>query len=91
MTIRDIKILSKIIKSRLDLGLPLDSSINSEFENNTKYKNLIFSDGVDLIYEFFNFERKIKSNFLTQSVQKINSYSLINKVFTEIADRGIFS
>jgi 2-octaprenyl-6-methoxyphenol hydroxylase len=91
MTIRDIKILSKIIKSRLDLGLPLDSSINSEFENNTKYKNLIFSDGVDLIYEFFNFERKIKSNFLTKSVQKINSYSLINKVFTEIADRGIFS
>ena len=36
-------------------------------------------------------ERKIKSNFLTKSVQKINNYSLINKVFTEIADRGIFS
>jgi len=91
MTIRDIKILSKIIKSRLDLGLQFDSSINSEFENDTKHKNLIFSDGVDLIYEFFNIERKIKSNFLTKSVQKINNYSLINKVFTEIADRGIFS
>ncbi len=90
MIIRDIKILSKIIKNRIDLGLPFDSSINTEFENNAKHKNLIFSNGVDLIYEFFNFERKIKSNFLSKSVKKINKYSLINKIFTKIADRGIF-
>ena len=91
MTIRDIKILSKIIKNRLDLGLPLDSSINIEFENNAKHKNFIFSNGVDLIHEFFNFERKMKSNFLSKSVQKINEYPLINRIFTKIADRGIFS
>ncbi|MDB0054054.1 FAD-dependent monooxygenase [Candidatus Pelagibacter sp.] len=91
MTIRDIKILSNIIKNRLDLGLPLDISINTEFENNVKYKNLIFSSGIDLIHEFFNFERKIKNNFLSKSVQKINKNPLINKVFTKIADRGIFS
>ena len=91
MTIRDIKILSNIIKSRLDLGLPLDISINTEFENNAKHKNLIFSNGVDLIHEFFNLERKIKSNFLSKSIQKINNYSLINKIFTKIADKGIFS
>ena len=91
MTIRDIKILSKIIKNRLDLGLPLDSSINIEFENNAKHKNFIFSNGVDLIHEFFNFERKMKSNFLSKSIQKINEYPLINRIFTKIADRGIFS
>ena len=90
MTIRDIKILSNIIKKRLDLGLSLDSSINTEFENNVKHKNLIFSNGVDLIYEFFNFERKMKSKFLSKSVKKINKYPLINKVFTKIADEGIF-
>ena len=50
MTIRDIKILSKIIEKKLDLGLPIYSSINTEFENNSKYKNLIFSNGIDLIY-----------------------------------------
>ena len=60
MTIRDIKILSNIIKNRLDLGLPFDSSINIEFENIVKYKNLIFSNGVDLVHEFFNFERKTR-------------------------------
>ncbi|MAJ65702.1 MAG: ubiquinone biosynthesis protein UbiB [Candidatus Pelagibacter sp.] len=90
MTIRDIKIFTSIIKNRMDLGLPLDNSINIEFENNAKYKNLIFSSGIDLIHEFFNFERKIKSKFLSKSVQKINKYPLINKVFKTIADRGIF-
>ena len=89
MTIRDIKILSNIIKNRLDLGLPFDKSINIEFENKVKYKNFIFSNGVDLVYEFFNFERKIRSDFLSKSVQKIGRYPLINKMFTKIADRGI--
>ena len=91
MTIRDIKLLSNIIKSRLDLGLPLDNSINTEFENSAKHKNLIFSKGVDLIHEFFNFERKIKNNFLSKSIQRINKNKLINKVFTRIADRGTLS
>ena len=91
MTVRDIKLLSNIIKDRLDLGLQLDSSINKEFENKAKYKNLIFLNGVDLIYKFFDFERKIKNNFLSKSVQKINNYQLINKVFKKIADEGIFS
>ena len=91
MTVRDIKLLFNIIKNKLDLGLPLDSSINTEFENSAKYKNLIFLNGVDLIYEFFNFERKIKNTFLSKSVQKINNYQLINKVLTKIADEGIFS
>jgi 2-octaprenyl-6-methoxyphenol hydroxylase len=89
MTIRDIKILSNIIKNRLDLGLPFDKSINIEFENKVKYKNFIFSNGVDLVHEFFNFERKIRSDFLSKSVQKIGRYPLINKMFTKIADRGI--
>jgi 2-octaprenyl-6-methoxyphenol hydroxylase len=91
MTIRDIKILFDILKNKLDLALPLDSSINVEFEKNVKHKNFIFSNGVDFIYEFFNFERKIKSKFLSRSVQKINNYPFINKVLTKIADRGFFS
>ena len=91
MTIRDIKILAGIIKNRLDLGLPLDSSINKEFENIVKNKNLIFSNGIDLIHEFFNLERKTNTRFLSKSVQKLNNFKLINKAFTKIADKGIFS
>ena len=33
MTIRDIKILLDIVKSKLEVGLPLDKTVNIEFEN----------------------------------------------------------
>ena len=77
MTIRDIKILINIIKNKIDLGLPLDSSVNDEFENKSKHKNFIFSNGIDLIHEFFNFERKIKNNILSKSVQFIRKKFII--------------
>jgi 2-octaprenyl-6-methoxyphenol hydroxylase len=89
MTIRDIKILLDIIKDRLDVGLPLDSSVNIEFQKNLRHKNLIFSNGVDLIHEFFNIERKMKSSFLTKSVKLIGKHPMVNKLFTKIADRGV--
>ena len=89
MTIRDIKILTNIIKNKINLGLQFDSSINEEFEKNLKHKNFIFSNGVDLIYEFFNIERKTKSDLLSKSIQFFGKNSFVNKVFTKIADKGI--
>ena len=89
MTIRDIKTLISIIKNRQDLGLPLDSSVNNEFENSVKHKNFIFSNGIDLIHEFFNVERKTKNNILSKSVQLIGNSFSANKIFTKIADKGI--
>ena len=89
MTIRDIKIFLNIIKNRANLGLPIDSSINSEFENKTKHINFIFANGVDLIHEFFNLERKIKNNLLGKSVQFIGKNSYINKLFINAANNGI--
>ena len=91
MTIRDIKVLMNIIKDKLDLGLPLDSSVNKEFEKNLKHKNFIFSNGVDLIHEFFNIERKINNNVLSKSVQFLGKNSSVNNIFTKIADKGILS
>ena len=91
MTIRDIKVLMNIIKVKLDLGLPLDSSVNKEFEKNLKHKNFIFSNGVDLIHEFFNIERKINNNILSKSVQFLGKNSSVNNIFTKIADKGILS
>ena len=88
MTIRDIKILLEIIASKYSLGLDLDSSVNYEFEKKLKHKNFIFSNGIDMIHEFFNFERKINSSFLSKSVQLLNKSPKINKFFTKIADRG---
>ena len=89
MTIRDIKILLRIIKKKLDVGLPLDSSVNSEFQKKLRHKNFIFSNGVDLIHEFFNIERKMNTSFLSRSVKLIGNYPLINRMFTKIADKGV--
>jgi 2-octaprenyl-6-methoxyphenol hydroxylase len=89
MTIRDIKILLEIIKKRVDVGLPLDNSVNLEFQKQQKHKNVIFSNGVDLVHEFFNIERKMKFSFLSKSVKLVSNYPFINKMFAKIADRGV--
>ncbi len=89
MTIRDINTLINLIKSKIDLGLPLDSSINYQFEKKLKHKNILFSDGIDFIYEFFNFERKLNNNVLSKSVKLLGKNPSLKKMFTEIADRGV--
>ena len=89
MTIRDIKILNDIIQNKIDLGLPIDSTANTEFENNQKHKNYIFSKGIDLIHQFFNLERKTDNDFLSKSIQYVNKNPGINKIFTKIADKGL--
>ena len=89
MTLRDIKIFLDIIKSRIDLGLQIDSSINQDFENKLKYKNLIFSSGVDIIHEFFNMERKVTNDILSKSIQFLGKNPLMNRIFSKIADKGI--
>ena len=89
MTIRDIKILLEIIQNKTDLGLPLNSSVNQEFQNKTKHKNFIFSNGIDFIYEFFNYEGKIKNNFLVNSLKYMGSKNSINNMLKKIADNGL--
>ena len=88
MTVRDIIFLIKIIKNKIDLGLPLDKSINIEFEKKTRHKNFIFFNGVDLIYEFFNLESKLQGNLLSKSIQLIGKNQGLNKFLTNIADQG---
>ena len=91
MTLRDIEILLNIIKSRLDLGLQIDNSINEDFEKKLKYKNLIFSSGVDFIHEFFNLEGKVTNKFLSKSIQFLGKNPSMNRIFSKIADKGILS
>ena len=73
------------------MGLPLDFSVNKEFEKQIKHRNLIFSKGIDFIYEFFNFEKKIKNNILSKSVKAFSQNPTINRIFTNLADKGILS
>ena len=61
--------------------------ISSVNENNIKH--FIFSSGIDLIYEFFNLERKTKNNIISKTVKFFGKNSMVNDMFTKIADRGV--
>ena len=89
MTIRDIDNLSKIIDDKINLGLELESSIFSEFEKKTKHKNYIFSQGIDLMNEFFSKEKKIKSKLISQSLKYLGKNKYFNKIFSKLADEGL--
>ena len=71
------------------MGLALDSSVNLELEKKIKHKNFIFSNGIDLIHEFFNLERKMNTNILSRSVKLVVKNQSINRLFTKIADKGV--
>ena len=89
MSIRDIKELLEMIKFKKSVGLDLDSSICLNFEKKLKHKNFLFSNGIDFIYEFFNFENKIDTNLLSKSIYLLNKNKDISKFFTKFADTGI--
>ena len=88
MTIRDIQDLSNLIDLKLKNGLDLDNSICKDFQNTTRYKNYLFSSGIDFIYEFFNLETKIDNNILSKSVRLIGKNKFLNRTFKNIANRG---
>ncbi len=89
MTIRDIKEILKLVKFKKDHGLELDTSICLDFEKNTKNRNYLFSNGIDLIYEFFNYENKINNNTFNKYVKLIGQNQILNKIFTKFADDGL--
>ena len=88
MTLRDIKILSKIIQDRIDLGLPIDSSVNFDFEKKSKHLNFLFSSSIDLIHEFFRFDSNYKKNYSKNLFKFIDKNKLLNNAFNKFASQG---
>ena len=89
MTIRDIKVLSEITQDKLDLGLQLDILALEEFQNKTKNRNFIFSNGIDFIYEFFNFDKKNKGKNLNKILQYFGRNKKFMNAIIKFADKGL--
>ena len=89
MTIRDIKILSKIIQNKIDLGMQLDSSILADFEKETRNKNFLFSNSIDFIYEVFNFDKKLKNKSFNNILKTIGKKKFLTNYFIKLADKGL--
>ena len=89
MTLRDTKVLTELIKLRIDNGLDLNSSLCSDFQKEIKHKNYLFSSGVDFIYEFFNFERRFKNKLLSNSIKFLGKNKIFNRTVKKLADIGM--
>ena len=89
MTIRDIKILSGIIQNKIELGMQIDSTILEVFEKETKSKNLLFSNGIDFIYEVFNYDKKKQDKSFNRFLKIIGKNKTLTSYFVRLADRGL--
>ena len=84
MTLRDLASLKKILKKRVDLGMDVGSpDILSEFSNEVKPRNFMFSIGVNLI------KKSISYNKIRDKLFKIlNKSNLTKNIFFKIANEG---
>jgi len=89
MTIRDIKILSDIIQSKIELGLQIDVSTLNDFENYTKSKNFVFSSGIDFIYEIFKIEKETKNKSFNKIFKILGKSKSFKNLLIKLADRGM--
>ena len=74
MTIRDIKIISRIINDRISLGLPIDISVAEDFQNSTKHLNYLYGKAIDGIYEFFRLDSNINNSISKPVFSILNNY-----------------
>ena len=85
MTLRDLESLEKILTQKINLGLDIGSSdILSEFSNETKSRNFVFSVGVDFLKNSFTY-KKLRNDTL----KVLNKSNLAKKLIFNIADNGL--
>ena len=89
MNLRDLKEILSLIDLRISNGLQLDSSICKDFEKKTRHRNYLFSNGIDLIYEIFNLESKLKKKIISRYIQILGKNKILNNFFKSIADKGL--
>ena len=89
MTIRDIKNFSRIIQSRIDLGMQLDSFVLDDFEKKTRHTNFIFSHGIDFIYEIFSLDKNFKNKNFNEALKLLAQNKFFKNFFVKYADMGL--
>ena len=88
MTIRDIKIMSKIVDDRISLGLPIDISVAEDFQSSTKHLNYLYGKAIDGIYEFFRLDSNINNSISKPVFSILNKNSIFKKYSNILSDKG---
>ena len=90
MTLRDLISLEKILTQKINLGLDIGSSdVLSEFSNEVKPGNIVYSLGIDLIKNIFSFKNESFKKFRNQMIGKIDKNKFIKNLFFNLADKGV--
>ena len=89
MTIRDIKVLSKLIDYKIECGLPLDQSLLKDFENKTKHLNYLYVNSINFINDFFKSNNKFKNIYSKKLFNFLDNSDLFKKYSVMLADRGL--
>ena len=62
-----------------------------KFEKETKHKNFIFSNGIDLIHEIFNFNKNSNNTNFNNFLKIIGKNKFFKDMFMKVADVGFRS
>ena len=89
MTIRDIKIISKIVNDKISLGLPIDTSVAKDFQESTRHLNYLYGNAIDGIYEFFTLDNKINNSISKPIFNFLNKNSFFKKYSNILSDKGL--
>ena len=84
MTLRDLASLEEILTNKINLGLDIGSSdILSEFSDEIKPRNFVFSIGVDLLKNSMSF-KKLRN----KTLKILDKSNFAKNIFFNIADKG---
>ena len=89
MTLRDIKILNKLIDEKINCGLEINESLAIDFKNKIQHFNFIFATGINLINDFFIFDNKFDSKISKNLFKILNKNKIFKEYSTIFADKGI--
>ncbi len=89
MTIRDIKIISKIVNHKISLGLPIDISVAEDFQQSTRHLNYLYGKAIDGIYEFFRLDNDLNNSISKPVFKILNKNPFFKKYSNIFSDKGL--
>jgi len=89
MILRDLENLEKILSKKISLGLDIGSyDILSEFSNEIKSSNFVFSIGINILKNSFSIKNNHVKKIRDDAFKILNKNDFTKNIFFNIANRG---
>ena len=90
MILRDLTVLEKLLKQKLNLGLDIGSlDILEEFSNEITPRNFVYSIGIDFLRKTFSINDKSFKSFRNLIITNLDKNNLAKDFAYNIANRGL--